>query len=114
MAITRPRNASKRSGGHQVMALLLGQYGSTMEITERIVGLIAEKFDATILGLLLDKRGSDIQITKDIIKAAASNDSHGKEVLALILDRRGPNIQITEEIIKAAAGNWSRGRRDYL
>jgi hypothetical protein len=36
------------------------------------------------MALLLDRRGDQIQITKDVVKAVASNDGNGKEVMALL------------------------------
>ncbi len=56
---------------------------------------------------MLDRRGDEITITEDIVKAAAGNQGSwaGKKIMELLLDRRGDEITITEEIIKAAAGN---------
>ena len=62
--------------------------------------------------MLLDRRGDQIQITEDVVKAAASNWENGKEVMALLLDRRGDQIQITEDVVKAAASNWKWERSD--
>ena len=45
------------------------------------------------MALLLDRRGDDIQITEEVLKAAAGNLTCGYEVMAL-LDRR--------EILKVA------------
>ena len=45
-----------------------------------------------VMALLLDRRGDQIQITEDVVKAAASNGQNGKEVMALLLDRRGDQI----------------------
>ena len=65
------------------------------------------------MALLLDRRGDQIQITEDVVKAAASNGWNGKEVMALLLDRRGDQIQITEDVVKAAASNgWKWERSD--
>jgi hypothetical protein len=52
-----------------------------------------------VVALLLDRRGDQIQITEDVVKAAASNWLCGAEVMALLLDRQGDQIQITEESI---------------
>jgi hypothetical protein len=63
------------------------------------------------MALLLDRRGDQIQVTEDVVKAAASNERNGKEVMALLLDRRGDQIQITEDVVKAAASNMEMGKR---
>ena len=62
------------------------------------------------MALLLDRRGDQIRITKDVVKAAASNGGNGKEVMALLLDRRGDQIQITGDVVRAAASNGGNGK----
>jgi hypothetical protein len=58
---------------------------------------------------LLEQYGDDIQITEEIIKAAAENWRYGK-VIILLLEQYEDDIQITEEIVKAAAENWRYGK----
>ena len=65
-----------------------------------------------VMALLLDRRGDQIQITEDVVEAAARNRGDGEEVMALLLDRRGDQIQITEDVVKAAASNGKWGRSD--
>ncbi|KAK4205473.1 ankyrin repeat-containing domain protein [Triangularia verruculosa] len=60
--------------------------------------------------LLLNRRGDQINITEEVVKAAAGNWQNGKEVMTLLLDRRGDQITITEEVVKAAAGNEGNGK----
>ena len=62
-----------------------------------------------VMALLLDRRGDQIQITEDVVKAAAENR---EEVMALLLDRRGDQIQITEDVVKAAASHMQWGKND--
>lgn len=38
--------------------------------------------------LLVDRREADVQITDDVVLAAAANGSSGEAVIALLLDRR--------------------------
>jgi hypothetical protein len=54
-----------------------------------------------VMALLLDRRGDQISITEEVVKAAA-------EVIAQLFARRGDQISITEELVKAAAGNERR------
>jgi hypothetical protein len=63
-----------------------------------------------VFTLLLDRRGADIQITEEVVKAAARNEDSGEQVMTLLLNRRGADIQITEEVAKAAAGNLDDGK----
>ncbi|KAH8879183.1 hypothetical protein GQ53DRAFT_46898 [Thozetella sp. PMI_491] len=53
--------------------------------------------------LLLDRKGDQITITEEVVRAAAGNGGSGKEVMTLLLDRRGDQITITEELMRAAA-----------
>jgi hypothetical protein len=53
--------------------------------------------------LLLNRRGNKVQITAEVVKAAAGNKSKG--VIALLLDQRGAKVEITEEVLKEAASN---------
>ncbi|KAF6841013.1 ankyrin domain protein [Colletotrichum musicola] len=60
--------------------------------------------------LLLDRRGDQITITEEVVKAAVGNWQNGEQVIRLLLDRRGDQITITEEVVKAAAGNERNGK----
>jgi hypothetical protein len=45
---------------------------------------------------LLDRKGDEIQIIEEVVKAAAEYWPSGREVMTLLLDRRGNDIQTTE------------------
>jgi hypothetical protein len=53
--------------------------------------------------LLLEQREAEIQITEDVVKAAAGNEESGEKVMKLLLEQREAEIQITEDVVKAAA-----------
>jgi hypothetical protein len=55
--------------------------------------------------VLFDRRGNDILVTEEVVKAAAGNEKSGKEVMMLLFKQRGDGILVTEEVVKAAAGN---------
>jgi tetratricopeptide (TPR) repeat protein len=77
-------------------------------IPEDVVLQAVESRSVEVLALLLNQKGDQIQITEEVVKAAAENEKRGLEVMTLLLDQRGTQIQITEEVVKAAAGNsWS-------
>ncbi|WYZ34724.1 hypothetical protein EsH8_I_001000 [Colletotrichum jinshuiense] len=73
---------------------------------ENMVKAAAENVGGSkeVMALLLDRRGDEIQITEEVVKAAAANEN-GHGIMSLLLDRRGDEIQITEDVIKAAARN---------
>jgi tetratricopeptide (TPR) repeat protein len=58
-----------------------------------------------LLRLLLKLNICTIQITEEVVKAAASNGSHGEEIMRLLLERRGNEVKITEEVVNTAAKN---------
>jgi hypothetical protein len=63
-----------------------------------------------VMALLLDRRGDQIRVTEDVVKAAASNRRNGKEVMALLLDRRGDQIQSLRmwSRLQQAIRKWER------
>ncbi|KAF6807956.1 ankyrin repeat domain-containing protein 28, partial [Colletotrichum plurivorum] len=63
-----------------------------------------------VTALLLDRRGEQIIIAEEVVKAAAGNTKNGKDVMALFLDRQGDKIIMTDEVVKAAAGNKWNGK----
>jgi len=65
--------------------------------------LIAGRFDEKVMALLLKRQGADVQITEEVVKAAAGNGVIGKEVMTILLNLRGANVQITEEVVKLIA-----------
>ncbi|KAH1809920.1 hypothetical protein KXX35_007109, partial [Aspergillus fumigatus] len=82
--------------------------GGNFEITENLVTLIAGKFSARIIALLLEKHGDEVMITEEVVKAAAGNEEGGERVMALLLEKRGGEVMISKEVVRAAAGNeWS-------
>ena len=81
-----------------------------MAVTRNEGSIQEMRLGVDIMGLLFHRRGSDIQITEDVVIAVASTEYCGHENMALLLDRRGADVQITEGVVKAAAGNRSEGR----
>jgi hypothetical protein len=50
-----------------------------------------------------------VEVTEEVLQAAAGNFGSGELVIRLLLDRRGDKVKLTEEVLKAAAGNAMRG-----
>ncbi|GKT70501.1 ankyrin repeat protein [Colletotrichum tofieldiae] len=99
-----------RFRGHKIMALLFDKRGEEVQITKDVVEAAAGSGSRETMALLLDKRGDEVQITEDIIKAAAANWRSGQEIMELLLDKRGDEVQITEDVVKAAAANLNHGQ----
>ncbi|CAI0643628.1 unnamed protein product [Colletotrichum noveboracense] len=72
-----------------------------------LVGL-ASFHDTNALEILLDTPGRHIEITENVLAAAASNNECGGYMMDLLLDRRD-EIVITENVLKAAVGNPGTG-----
>jgi hypothetical protein len=61
----------------------------------------------------LFKRNADLDAqcaySESILRTAAENEDHGKELMTLFLKRWGKEVKITEEVVKAAAKNRKSG-----
>jgi len=95
--------ASNEESGKEVIALLLDR---RVQIMQEAVTAIVQYFDINIVILLLNRYSVDVQITQEVVVAAAGN-FNSKEVIALLLDRCGVDVQITQEVVVAAAGNFN-------
>ena len=104
----------------EVMRNLLKQNKDIAPVKEEEVVQIAGEFRREVMSLLLERRGDEIQITEEVVKAAAGNPRNSETLMNLLLDRRAGEVKITEEVLKAAAGNpgtfwysnkiWSSGK----
>lgn len=118
------------------MKMLLNRQGTV--ITASAVPVIAKTYDEVMISLLLDRHGSNIQITAEIIKAIAENHLHregimrmlicrkeiiiaeavipvliqefNEEAIRLLFRRRDHEIHVTEEVLAAAARNRWYGK----
>ncbi|KAI1825244.1 hypothetical protein F4861DRAFT_538149 [Xylaria intraflava] len=79
------------------------------EIGRFVPEYIMEFSDQEILQILLNKRGDEIQITPEMVEAAAINESHGEAVMRLLLNERGDEIKISPEVMETAASNGLSG-----
>jgi hypothetical protein len=131
--------ATQSPNGEVLQVLLHHEKCMELVVTHSVVERVARMFNKAIMTLLLNRRGADVQITEEVLIAAAGNangnevmalllDQRGaeiiiteytvatiasrfdKEVMAILLDQRGAEILITKEVVKAAAGNWMSGK----
>jgi hypothetical protein len=65
--------------------------------------MICRNFDSEIVKMLLGRRGDQIRITEDVVKAAASNWVLEKWEEVMTLDRRDDDIQV----LSSSKGNSS-------
>jgi hypothetical protein len=84
----------------EMMELLLSR--SDICFTESVATTVAQRFDTRVMRLLLGK-GGELQITKAVVEAVASNDGNGKEVMKLLLSRN--DTQVIELVMKRASSN---------
>jgi hypothetical protein len=49
-----------------------------------------------IMALLLDRRGTEVKITKEILEVVAENRAKGNEIMTLLLKQRGDEVKAVE------------------
>jgi hypothetical protein len=66
--------------------------------------------------LLLEKRGNEVKIAEDVVKAAAGNEASGEAVMALLLDKRLEDVTVcvSDSVCLAAATCGQRKTLDLL
>jgi hypothetical protein len=99
--------AGNEGSGKEVMALLLDQRSDGIIITPQLVQALAKSLDALAMKTLLIQHGSEVQITMEVVEAAAGNEDNGKEVMALLLDQCGDRIIITPQLVQALARSFN-------
>jgi len=87
---------------------LLLNRAGNMEITEEVMKAAAGNTHESVIDVLLC-RGANTRITEGVMQAAARNEGReGIEILELLLKQSG-NVGITEEVLKAAVWNATYG-----
>ncbi|KAI1473278.1 uncharacterized protein F4812DRAFT_412214 [Daldinia caldariorum] len=96
-----------RGQGEEIVQLLLQKReGRYFPYPDCVLVEIAERLGVRAMSVCLE-RWSEIQVTEDVVKAAARNLANGKDVLDLLL-QKWPN-SVTEGILIAAAENHVQG-----
>jgi len=96
----------------QMTLRLLSRDVNMEEITEATIITIANRFDKKTIEFLLAKY-PNIQKTKAVAMAAASNASGGKEMMSVLLGR-GSDIKITGAAVAAIAKTFDREVMEML
>lgn len=82
------------------------------DLTSRSVAYfleLAKMSDRSKVERFLKRRGLEVPLSEDVVKAAAANEENGQEIMSCLLQQRGHEILLTEEVIKAALGNKKNG-----
>ncbi|KAF2732835.1 HET-domain-containing protein, partial [Polyplosphaeria fusca] len=92
-------------------------YETVSELIEDVVSREASFFcqllkesDTIEVGKFLMRRGLEVPLSENMIKAAAGNAGNGKDIINLLLQQRGSEVKVTEGVIQAAAGNAASGK----
>lgn len=102
-------DSSDPSEGPMLIASVFGREKDGLDITEENIASIAKSCDQELMRLLLDHKGDEIQITENILQAAASNARHGVKVIKTLLELKGNAITMTESVLDKVATNKSNG-----
>nr|XP_036576344.1 ankyrin repeat protein [Colletotrichum truncatum]KAF6783069.1 ankyrin repeat protein [Colletotrichum truncatum] len=106
---------------HEEAAVLYGSIGILewhfnagipFKVTKDVVRAMVASREETciqVIALLLNKHGNNIQITEEVVNAAASNTKYGDIILAFLFEKRGHEFIVTDEIIDAAVQNETLG-----
>lgn len=103
-SITRAASINSH-GGMEMMEMLLAKE-PTAVIATPVVEAIVGTFKMRMLEVLLARDGG-IEVTEELVTAAAGNQTGDQGVIEMLL-ARDPNIKITEGVVVAAAGNGNK------
>ncbi|TGO33471.1 hypothetical protein BHYA_0244g00080 [Botrytis hyacinthi] len=85
----------------EAMKNLLETGESAAQVSEKEVVEIASLSSCKAMMIILERRGDQVPITEEVVKAAAANEKCGLDMMELLLRRR-ENLSVTEEVVKAA------------
>ncbi|KAL7812129.1 hypothetical protein V8C44DRAFT_329801 [Trichoderma aethiopicum] len=95
---------SREPHAHDIM-LLLDRSPTNILITEEGACRIASNFNAAVMARLLSRHGGDVNVTQNVLDAAAANEQAGRDVTAILLNQQQAQVKVTEGTLKAAAAN---------
>ncbi|WYZ35532.1 hypothetical protein EsH8_X_000179 [Colletotrichum jinshuiense] len=104
-----PMERAAGSKSLRVISLLLDLGG---DMSAQVVEAAArnENKGKEVMALLLNQRGDQITITKEVVEAAAENHNKdkGKEVITLLLNWQGNQATVTKEIVSTIARRFDK------
>jgi hypothetical protein len=90
---------SNEWGGVDTVELLLMEHAERFVVNEGLIIELARSFKPTLIKLLLEQRGHEVNVTEEVLEAAAGNKWCGKEIMVL-LEQRRDEVGIAEDMIK--------------
>jgi ferritin-like protein len=97
--------ATNKENVKEIVTLLFNWRVDRFDTSPRSVATVARLLDERAIAILLDQRGDEIEITEQVVEAAATNEESGKEIMTLLLDRQGDDIKITQRLLEAIGTN---------
>jgi Tetratricopeptide repeat len=92
----------------KVMTDILQLKGNDAQIMKEVIK-IARSFDKDVMKVLLDRKRDDVQITEGVVTAAAGNRvGRAAEMMRLLLDRKGDEVHITEGAVVQIANLFNQ------
>ena len=74
---------------------------------DRVVSTIIRKFETIMMTTVPNQYGDQIQITGDVVEAAAGTPENGKEVM-ILLDRCKDQIRVTEQVVSSIVREFDK------
>lgn len=108
--VTRDLAQAAISGGMAVQKLrfLLDAVENLVVGPESLVSMVRKRYDEIpLLNLFID-RGIKLQITQDVLRAAAGNHRDDRSLMTILLER-SEKATLTDELFRAAAGSGGVG-----
>ncbi|KAF2182447.1 HET-domain-containing protein [Zopfia rhizophila CBS 207.26] len=73
-------------------------------LNTKALARVIKSYNTNNVATFLVRRGDKVNVTEEVVKAAAQNIESGREVMALLLQRRGyENTESGREVVRAAA-----------
>ncbi|KAK5659993.1 hypothetical protein OQA88_13459 [Cercophora sp. LCS_1] len=96
--------AARNPTGYMLGYILASKRGRKLGISQGTV-TTAVATGADVLKVLLNKRGSEVQITEDLVCIAAGHETDSVASMELLLERRPRDVEIALRVAAAAACN---------
>jgi ankyrin repeat protein len=71
---------------------------------------LAETSDMSEVDRFLNRRGLEVPLSEDMIKAAAGNEKNGRDIMRLFFKKRGREVKVTDGVMEAAVRSVTSGR----
>ncbi|CAH0055940.1 unnamed protein product [Clonostachys solani] len=100
--------AGNTRSGRETMSELFKRRTEFITITEETVSSVAKWLDGEVMVMVLDQNKENTLITGEVVKAARSNETSGKNVMSTLLKSHRRKAVITEETILSVARSFDK------